>query len=172
MQRWLRFPARGSRMGARRPARSSGSRAWVVVATLGLGTFAGCDADSFVPPRSDELRAAGGGVPDSTTARVGMARGRDASTASARAVELVLDRRDSEEAEIVTAQARIQAGIDKAKLKINMLEVQDLPARQSELVTEALRATPWPSSSNPPIPPIAGWPTQCATREPRVCRSS
>jgi ABC-type sugar transport system substrate-binding protein len=138
MQRWLRFPARGSRSGARVPARSSGSRAWVVVAALGLGTFAGCDADSFVPPRSDELRAAGGGVPDSTTARVGMARGRDAATASARAVELVLDRRDAEEAEIVTAQARIQAGIDKAKLKINMLQVQDLPARQSELVTEAL----------------------------------
>ena len=104
--------------------------------------LAGCDADSFVPPRPDDLRAAGGGVPDSSTARVGLAKGLDARAASARAVELILDRRDADEADIVISQARIQAGIDKVKLKINMLEVQDLPARQSELVQEALVRNP------------------------------
>jgi ABC-type sugar transport system substrate-binding protein len=142
MQRWLRFPERGSRLGARRQARLSGGRAWVVLATLALGTFAGCDADSFMPPRPEELRAAGGGVPDAANARVGLANGADALAGSAPAVELLLDRRDADEAEIVTSAVRTQAGIDRTKLKIHVLEVQDLPARQAELIREALARNP------------------------------
>jgi ABC-type sugar transport system substrate-binding protein len=142
MQRWLRVPARGSRVGARWLARLSAGRTWLVIAIVGLGMFAGCDANSFVPPRPDDLRVAGGGVPDPSTARVGLAKGLDSLAASARAVELILDRRDADEAEIVTSQARIQAGIDKAKLKINIMQVQDLPARQAELVEEALLRNP------------------------------
>jgi ABC-type sugar transport system substrate-binding protein len=113
----------------------------VVVASLVCGTFTGCDADSFVPPRPEELRVAGGGVPDASGAKAGLNKGLE-SLASARAVELFLDRRDSDEGEYTIQQARVQAGIDKTKLKINMLELQDFPARQSELVREALRRNP------------------------------
>jgi ABC-type sugar transport system substrate-binding protein len=139
MQLWLKTPRRGRGMRAFRLTASASGRTMVAATVLALAVLAGCDADSFVPPRPEALRAAGGGVRDSSTARLELAKTLDVSGASARAVELILDRRDSEEADIVTSAARVQAGIDRTLIKINLLQVQDIPAHQAELVRDALK---------------------------------
>ncbi len=55
-----------------------------------------------------------------------------------RSIVLLLDRRNPDEADLAVSAARVQAGIDRAKLKFANLQEQDLPARQSELVRDAV----------------------------------
>jgi len=101
----------------------------------------GCDSASFAPPPPEDLPSADGSAPpkfftpppssDILTPRAGV-----------RAIAIVLARHDPEDAEILQASARAQAGYDKVKLDINMLGSQDLPAQQASLVQEVLSRNP------------------------------
>jgi len=101
----------------------------------------GCDSGSFIPPPPDELRESAL-APGSELGSVPGPAGRDREPAAARTLEIVLDRRDPDEEGVVTAAARTQAGLEMVKLKIAVLGEHDLPARQVDLVREALARHP------------------------------
>jgi ABC-type sugar transport system substrate-binding protein len=115
------------------PARAGG----VTVVALALY---GCDANSFMPPRPDELR---GGAP-ATTAKDAALAPADVETAPApaRPIELVLGQHGPEEAEAWKTFARNHAGISTVKLKLSSLEGSDSKAKQGELVREAVARHP------------------------------
>jgi ABC-type sugar transport system substrate-binding protein len=136
MQRSRRFQTRGNPPKVRRLVKFVGElTATVLLAAAAVATW-GCDSGSFVPPQPEELRVGGAGGAEPATAS------RDVAPTAAKSVELILDRREAEESDMLNAAARTQAGIDKAKLKISTLGDQDLPAQQSELVREALTRRP------------------------------
>ena len=98
----------------------------------------GCDSDSFVPPRPDELKGVAGAENDSASglaARVGV-------PASTKPIELILDRHSAEETEFFKSAARTQAGIEKARIKLTFLGEKESATRQAELVREAVARRP------------------------------
>ena len=116
---------------------SAARLAVLAVLVLFVWPAGGCDSASFAPPPPDEIQTAperASEVPCSPS-RVGRPV---AASAGAKAIALVLARHDPDDAEIVKSAARTQAGYDKVKLDITMLEDQDLPAQQVGLVHEAL----------------------------------
>jgi ABC-type sugar transport system substrate-binding protein len=102
----------------------------------------GCEPSSFnVPadgPQDDDSEAVSALPASSSMTSSGL----EAESVGARSIELVMDRRNSDEAEAVRAAARMQAGQDKVKLRTSILGEQDLPARQFEMVREALSRQP------------------------------
>ena len=60
--------------------------------------------------------------------------GLDGASAGARSIEMILDRRDSTEIDGVIAAARVQAGMDKVKVRSKVLSDNEPPAHQVELV--------------------------------------
>ena len=99
----------------------------------------GCDSSStFLPPPPEGLR----GAASEDTIDVPVPPGLEGASAGARSVEMILDRRDSTEIDGVIAAARMQAGIDKVKLRPKVLGDTDPPAHQVELVREAIARQP------------------------------
>ena len=116
MRRWFRFPRRIKRSTssiAVRPRRVPAGAALVVMAAW---ASLGCDSFSFVPPQPEELRGTGDLVP------------------VAKSIELVLGPHEPDELEVWKSQARMQAGIDKVKLRI------DDPAESSTTQADQVRA--------------------------------
>jgi ABC-type sugar transport system substrate-binding protein len=120
------------------------TRMFIVFARAAMAVSAaiasiGCDSGStFLPPPPDGLR----GAAAEDTINAPAPPGLDGTSAGVRSVELILDRRDSTETELVQSAARMQAGIDKIRLRIAGLSDTDLPARQLELVREAIARNP------------------------------
>jgi ABC-type sugar transport system substrate-binding protein len=99
----------------------------------------GCDSSStFLPPPPEGLR----GAASEDTIDVPVPPGLEGASAGARSVEMILDRRDSTEIDGVIAAARMQAGIDKVKLRPKVLSDTEPPAHQVELVREAIARQP------------------------------
>ena len=101
-------------------------------------TASGCDSSStFLPPPPDELR--GPAAEDSASnINVAVPPRLENTVAGARSVELILEHRDPNEADLIEMSARTQAGLDKVKLRTVFLGKKDPPARQVELVREAV----------------------------------
>jgi hypothetical protein len=86
----------------------------------------GCDSRSFVPPPPDELAQSD----DATvTSALPGPPGAELEPASAKTLEVFLDRCPSELAELLKSAARTQAGLNTVKLNITILGEHDLPAR-------------------------------------------
>jgi ABC-type sugar transport system substrate-binding protein len=98
----------------------------------------GCDSGSFIPPVNPELRGDGGSAPiavtDSTLARASS----EVAPEPGRPIELILAAHDPDEVEGWKSSARMQAGLDKVKLKISVLAAESPKAKQAELIQEAL----------------------------------
>jgi ABC-type sugar transport system substrate-binding protein len=113
----------------------------------------GCDSGSFLPPPPAELvenadDAASGSLPRSAAEAM--------EPAAAKALEVFLDRRDADEAEVVKTAARTQAGLDMVLLNITILGEKDLPARQVDQVRESLAHHPLAVVVEPAVPPASG----------------
>jgi len=114
------------------------------VALLVLLTYpaGGCDSASFAPPPPDELQGGAGSTPPKMFTPPASSDVLLPPRAGAKAIALVLARHDPDDGEILKSAARTQAGYDKVKLDITMLEDQDLPAQQASLVRAALARNP------------------------------
>ncbi len=112
-----------------------------VLAAAAVCASAGCETSSFIPPPPEELRAAG---EDRAPAANNIPRldGSDTVANASKRIELILERHDPEESESLKASARMQAGFDRARINIESLNEQDLPARQAELVRDAVARGP------------------------------
>jgi ABC-type sugar transport system substrate-binding protein len=132
------------RSTANKPNRRRTPRLFMVLAGAAMAVLAaitsiGCDSGStFLPPPPDGLR----GAAAEDTINVPAPPGLDGASAGVRSVEMVLDRRDPTENDVVQSAARMQAGIDKVKLRATVLSDADLPAHQVELVREAIARQP------------------------------
>ena len=84
--------------------------------------------------------------------------GLEGGSAGASSVEMILDRRDSTEIEGLLAATRTQAGIDKVKLRTKILGDTESPARQVELVREAIARKPLALIVEPADPPTVRCP--------------
>jgi ABC-type sugar transport system substrate-binding protein len=102
----------------------------------------GCDSASFAPPAPDEPESALGSAPPKFFTPPAPSDVLLPPRAGAKAIALVLARHDPDDAELLKAAARTQAGYDRVKLDITMLGDQDLPAQQAGLVHEALARNP------------------------------
>ncbi|MGO9463173.1 MAG: sugar ABC transporter substrate-binding protein [Isosphaeraceae bacterium] len=149
MSVWSRLSAPGGRWmpgSQKRRVEKPGEwlRGLAVLAVLVLFVWpaGGCDSASFAPPPPDEIQTAPGGAPPKFLAPPAASDVLLPPRAGAKAIALVLARHDPDDAEIVKSAARTQAGYDKVKLDITMLEDQDLPAQQAGLVHEALARNP------------------------------
>jgi len=141
MKRWFWFPWRRKATTLRKVGRFPAGAAGVVLVMASMTAPFGCDSGSFIPPPPDELRG-GTGAPASATSSGPGPAGWETEPATAKTLEIILDRRDPDEEAIVSAAARTQGGLDMVKLKISLLGEQDLPARQADLVREALARHP------------------------------
>ena len=113
MPRWPHFGNRdrirtGALFARRVPA-------WAALAASCVWMAAGCDSGSFVPPPPEELRET------SEASLPSAPDGLAPATGSARSVELVLGRHIPEDSELIKASARVQAGLDTVKLKVEVL---------------------------------------------------
>ncbi len=149
MSGWSRLRApRGRWMPRSQKWRAGKSGEWlrglagVAILVLLIWPASGCDSASFAPPPPDELQTAPGSAPPKFLAPPAASDVLLPPRAGAKAIALVLARHDPDDAEILKSAARTQAGYDKVKLDITMLEDQDLPAQQAGLVHEALARNP------------------------------
>jgi ABC-type sugar transport system substrate-binding protein len=101
----------------------------------------GCDSGSFIPPPPPELRGTGPEALPANSAAPAL-DGSETALAGGRPVELVLGRHTPAETAAFTAAARVQAGHDTVKLKVESLGEADLPVRQADLVRDALTRNP------------------------------
>jgi ABC-type sugar transport system substrate-binding protein len=97
----------------------------------------GCDSSStFLPPPPDELRSAA--AEDSAATNVVVPPRLENGFAGARSIEMILDRRDQADSEVIVSAARTQGGLDKVKIRPVFLGKDDTPARQVDLAREAV----------------------------------
>ena len=116
-------------------------RAACAVVILAAVVLSGCDSASFVPPRPAGLVGPGSGTPGTATApAAGVAAG--ATTTGARPIELIASHREATESEELKSRARVQAGIDKVRIRISVAGEKDTPGRQADLVREATARHP------------------------------
>ncbi len=102
----------------------------------------GCDSSStFLPPPPDELRGSSVDQP-TANANVPIPPGLETASVGARSIELILDRRDPAQLEAYLAAARLQAGVARFKLRMTNLRQEDSPAKQVDLVREAVARDP------------------------------
>src|SRR5262245_8237366 len=111
MNRLIWVPGSRERSSVQTGNRPSAVSAGVVLALACATASSGCDSGSCIPPPPDGLRE----ETASPAAGSGLATGSAAwqpEPAAAKTLELILDRRDSEEAEVMTAAARTQGGLE------------------------------------------------------------
>jgi ABC-type sugar transport system substrate-binding protein len=141
MQWQFRLPLKRQSSAEWKVGQSWGGLLGVLLVAAAVTSNSGCDSGSFMPPPPDDLRGASGvSVPAGSS--VPRSDRLETAPTEARSVELILGRHDPDEADAVKTTARMQAGYDKVKLKIESLGEQDLPARQAELVRQALSRNP------------------------------
>jgi ABC-type sugar transport system substrate-binding protein len=118
-----------------------GSVLGVLLLMSAAWTSIGCDSESFVPPRPDELRDM---VGEASDANVGPASGAasPAIPSPAKSLELVLAWHSADETEVLKSAALKQGGFDKAKIKIVFLGEKETAARQAALVRESIARHP------------------------------
>jgi ABC-type sugar transport system substrate-binding protein len=147
MPRWLRLGKRhlvreGAFLGRHR-------RAWGALLLFSVWLAAGCESDSFVPPPPEELRgvaeaALPPAIPPPAPDSLAPAPG------AAKSVEVILSQHIPEDSDVIKSAARVQAGLDKVRVKIDVLgENPDgsraggaTPAEQLELVRAAAARRP------------------------------
>jgi ABC-type sugar transport system substrate-binding protein len=96
---------------------SAGAAAAAFGAVLGCLASSGCGSGDFVPPPPPELQS-GAAAPRAANASVPDAPGSYDPAPGIKTVELVLSGRvDPEEAEVEKSAARVQAGLEKARLR-------------------------------------------------------
>lgn len=140
MRRWFCFLDKDKMPVLRHAVPLAGIPALGAMLLLTAVATIGCDSNSFVPPRPEELRGTGltTSVPlkDASSAPAGL------EIASARAVEIVLAPREEDEAEIWKNAARTQSGHEKIKVKVAVAAVDQPKSKQIELVREAMARHP------------------------------
>ena len=134
------FPLGSSRNHSKMPATPM-MMARAIVALSAATASLGCGSSTFLPPPPEELQSAAA-EESASSASVPLPPGLESASVGVRSVEIILDRRDPTEIEGERAAARMQAGIDKVKLRMSFLAEQDLPAHQVELVREAVARNP------------------------------
>jgi ABC-type sugar transport system substrate-binding protein len=139
MIRYCRFTSSRSRSNGQIALRTIAVLAGVALGISAAITSIGCDSGStFLPPPPDGLHTAEA----EATPDLPVPPGLDADSVGARSIEMVLDRRDANETEVVAAAARMQAGIDKVKLRYKILSETESPAHQLDFVREAVARRP------------------------------
>ena len=140
MRRWFCFLDKDKMPTHRNAVRLAGIPALGAMLLLTAAASIGCDSNSFVPPRPEELRGTGTttSVPlkDAPSAPAGL------ELASARAVEIVLAPRDGDEAEVWKSAARTQSGHEKIKVKVAIAAADQPKSKQIELIREAMARHP------------------------------
>jgi ABC-type sugar transport system substrate-binding protein len=132
--------------------RFSGSLARVASsAAIWAAVSSGCGSGDFVPPPPPELKGPIRGTPESAVGRV-TAPALPSPSTGVRNIELILTARaDPEDTEIEKSAARVQAGLDKARIKITVVgeepasggqEAPKNPSAQAKLVREAVARHP------------------------------
>jgi len=124
----------------RAAVRSAGISAVGAMLLLVAAGLIGCDSNSFVPPRPDELRETGATV--SVPLKDALPAPASVEIASARAVEIVLAPRDGDEAEVWKNAARTQSGHEKIKVKAVIAKPDEPKSTQIALVREAMARNP------------------------------
>jgi ABC-type sugar transport system substrate-binding protein len=112
-----------------------------LLATLAVSvaiSACGCDSSStFLPPPPDGLR---GAAAEESASNINVAAPPrlENAVAGARSVEVIFDRRDPVEIELINVTTRMQAGIEKVKLRTSFLGANDRPSKQADLVRDAV----------------------------------
>jgi ABC-type sugar transport system substrate-binding protein len=122
--------------------RLPGSHVGVLLLISATWASVGCDSESFVPPRPEELRSVVGRATDSTNTSAAGA-GSAGIPSSAKALELILDHHSADDSEVLKAAALKQAGLDKVRTKFALLGENESSARQAALVGEAIARHPF-----------------------------
>jgi ABC-type sugar transport system substrate-binding protein len=140
MRRWFCFLDKDKMPTHRNTVRLAGIPALKALLLFTAVAPIGCDSNSFVPPRPEELRGTG----TTTLAPLKNASSDPAGLdfASARAVEIVLAPRDGDEAEVWKSAARTQSGHEKIKVKVTIAAADQPTSKQMELVREAMARHP------------------------------
>jgi ABC-type sugar transport system substrate-binding protein len=140
MQRRFCLHANDTRPTHRKSIRSAGIPALGAMLLLAVAASIGCDSNSFVPSRPEELSGTG----TVTTVPLKDAPSAPASLeiASVRAVEIVLAPRDGDEAEIWKNAARTQSGHEKIKVKLAIPAADQAQLKQIELIRESMARHP------------------------------
>jgi ABC-type sugar transport system substrate-binding protein len=101
-------------------------------------TASGCDSSStFLPPPPDGLR--GAAAEDSVSnVNVSVPPRLENAFTGARSVELIFDRREKNEIDVIDVTVRAQAGLEKVKFRTSYLGEKDPPTKQADLVREAV----------------------------------
>jgi ABC-type sugar transport system substrate-binding protein len=106
-----------------------------------IAASGGCESGSFMPPPPPELQSPGAEAAPANTA-VPALDGLEIAPVGGKPIELILGRHGAVESEAYATAARVQAGLDKVKLKIDILGEADPPARQADFVRDALARNP------------------------------
>jgi ABC-type sugar transport system substrate-binding protein len=144
MQRWFRFTD-----SLKASTRSSGvwlrgvsARAALLMAAVAASASVGCDSGSILPPVNPELRGGGGATPVAVVDSTLSATVSEVAPEPARPIEVFLGVHDPDETEIWKSSARMQAGLDKARLKVSVLEADSPKSKQAEQIREAISHHP------------------------------
>jgi DNA-binding LacI/PurR family transcriptional regulator len=114
------------------------ARQWM--ALMVVASTCGCDSASFVPPRPAELGGKGPGL--NAVSRSTSVATLDPVRSGAKTIELILARRNPDDAEAVKISARIQAGISKVRIQTTVEGEGERPATQAELIRKAISRKP------------------------------
>jgi ABC-type sugar transport system substrate-binding protein len=140
MRRWFCFLGKDKMAVDRNIVRLAVMPALGAMLLLAAAASIGCDSNSFVPPRPEELGGTGTAtsvpVPNATPDSAGL------ELASARSVEIVLAPRDGDEAAIWQGAALKQSGNDKIKVKVAIVSAEKPQTKQMELVRAAMARNP------------------------------
>jgi ABC-type sugar transport system substrate-binding protein len=102
----------------------------------------GCDSSStLLPPPPEGLRGTAA-EESASNINVPAPPRLENAVAGARSIELIFDRREPAEIELINSTVRLQAGTDKVKLRPTYLGAHDRPEQQALLVREAMARNP------------------------------
>jgi ABC-type sugar transport system substrate-binding protein len=119
------------------------------------GALMGCDSFSFVPPKPEELRESAGAVPAAVTDTFRPPIASGELPAQSKSIDVVLGPHDADEAEIWKGAIRVQAGLDRSRLRI--LGPAEAPDTQASIIRESLAHHPGVlviDASSPVDPPV------------------
>jgi hypothetical protein len=140
MRRWFCFLDKDTMPTDRNAVRLAGIPALGAMLLLTAAASIGCDSNSFVPPRPEEL--GGTGTTTSKPLKDAAPAAASLEIASARAVEVVLAPREGDDAEVWKSAARTQSGHEKIKVKVAITGTDQPKTKQIELVREAMARHP------------------------------